>query len=195
MYNMFYTRSVVSLIAAVCFYSGTEAGHAVYAVCSVVNALMLVYSLLMLVNFYEGVFNYTKNLFGLLKLLMVKISVGLITLEGLIESLLVAANKVPYNDDDSFSSDEKAQRFYCLLVLIEFAVLSFIFIYAYGIKRIEPSTAPGYVADNSSDAPAGLSFGRYFCDILKVYSVFGTLALTSDVQKPLAEDTKGENVA
>lgn len=192
---MFYTRSFISLLAAVCFYSGTSTGHAFYAVLSVVNAGILLYALLMLLNFYESVFNHCKNLFGLLKLLMVKVTVGLITLQGLVESLLVASNDIPYNDDDVYSADEKAQRFYCFLVLVEFTVLSFIFLYAYGLKKIEAPTAPGYESESGSDSPPTFTIGAFLCDILKVYSIFGTLRLVDSIEKPLAEDSKGENVA
>ena len=61
----------------------------------------------------ESVFAHCKNLFGIIKLMMVKMTVGLITAQGLVESFLVATNSAPYNDDDQFSADEKAQRGYC----------------------------------------------------------------------------------
>ena len=54
MYHMVYTRTILSIIAAVCFYSGSTAGHALYSVLSAVNAVILVWSLITLVNFCKS---------------------------------------------------------------------------------------------------------------------------------------------
>lgn len=61
----------------------------------------------------EGVFEHSQNLFGLLKLAIVKISVGLITLEGLVENFLYESGKSPYNDDSEFTQQEQTQRAFC----------------------------------------------------------------------------------
>lgn len=62
------------------------------------------------------VYAHSSNLFGLVKLLLLKCSVGLIVLEGLICSFLVNSGKTPYNDDDgddTYDAEEKTQRGYC----------------------------------------------------------------------------------
>ena len=80
-----------------------------------------------------------------------------------------------------------------LLVLIEFTVLGLVFLYAFGVRKIEASSAPGYVEDSS--APTTFGFGKFLCDVLKLHSIFGGLALVADSQAPLNDYGKGENVA
>lgn len=61
-------------------------------------------------------FEYAKNLFGLTKLFLLKCSVGLIVLEGLIANFLVNSGKSPYSADDGddmYDMEEKTQRGYC----------------------------------------------------------------------------------
>ncbi len=61
-------------------------------------------------------FEHAKNLFGLTKLFLLKCSVGLIVLEGLIANFLVNSGKSPYSSDDGddmYNMEEKTQRGYC----------------------------------------------------------------------------------
>lgn len=64
----------------------------------------------------EMLFEHAKNLFGLTKLFLLKCSVGLIVLEGLIANFLVNSGKSPYSSDDGddmYDMEEKTQRGYC----------------------------------------------------------------------------------
>jgi hypothetical protein len=58
------------------------------------------------------------NLFGIVKLLLLKMSVGAIVLQGLIESFLYSSGASPYGDDANFDSEEKTLRAYCTYYLI-----------------------------------------------------------------------------
>lgn len=58
-------------------------------------------------------FTHCRNLYGVVKLVLLKLSVGAIVLEGLIEQFIVMADAQPYNDDSTYSSEEKTQRGYC----------------------------------------------------------------------------------
>lgn len=53
MWNMLVTRTVIQIIAMIAFYSGTRGGFLVYTVLTVLNAVILIYALLMLINFCE----------------------------------------------------------------------------------------------------------------------------------------------
>ena len=53
------------------------------------------------------------NLFGIVKLLLLKVSVGAIVVQGLIESFIYSSGASPYKDDDVFSAEEKTMRAYC----------------------------------------------------------------------------------
>lgn len=53
------------------------------------------------------------NLFGVLKLTLIKVSVGAIVVQGLIENILYSSGSVAFSDDDTYSGEEKALRAYC----------------------------------------------------------------------------------
>lgn len=49
----------------------------------------------------------------MLKLLLLKISVGAIVVLGLVESFLYSSGTSPFKDDDEFNAEEKTLRAYC----------------------------------------------------------------------------------
>lgn len=61
-------------------------------------------------------FEYCTNLFGVVKLILLKISVGAIVVQGLIESFLYSSGTSPYKDDDQYDAEEKTLRAYCKIV-------------------------------------------------------------------------------
>ena len=61
----------------------------------------------------ENVFEQCTNLFGVVKLILLKISVGAIVVQGLIESFLYTSGTSPFKDDDTYDSEEKTLRAYC----------------------------------------------------------------------------------
>lgn len=69
------------------------------------------------------VYSYSTNIYGLMKLFLLKFSVGLIVLEGLICNFLINSGKTPYSSDDgddTYDADEKTQRGYCKLLFVCF---------------------------------------------------------------------------
>jgi hypothetical protein len=61
----------------------------------------------------ENVFEHCTNLFGVVKLILLKISVGAIVVQGLVESFLYSSGTSPFKDDDTYDSEEKTLRAYC----------------------------------------------------------------------------------
>ena len=61
----------------------------------------------------EIVYSETKNIAGVAKFLMIKMSVGAIVFLGLIATFLIAANKTPYVDDTTYDTSDKTYRGYC----------------------------------------------------------------------------------
>ena len=49
----------------------------------------------------------------MVKLLLLKVSVGAIVVQGLIESFVFSSGASPYGDDDEFSAEDKTLRAYC----------------------------------------------------------------------------------
>lgn len=58
-------------------------------------------------------FEHCTNLFGILKLLLLKVSVGVIVLQGLIESFVFSSGASPYQGDDEYDAEDKTLRAYC----------------------------------------------------------------------------------
>ena len=93
-----------------------------------------------LVMYYECLYEKSSNVNGTYKILLLKFSVGLIVIQGLIEEFLFATGYVKLSNSKSFTSAERAQRFYCLTVLIEYAILSIAVYYAYSTE-IRPQSS------------------------------------------------------
>lgn len=45
--------------------------------------------------------------------MLLKFSVGLIVLQGLVAQFIIAANAEPYTDDSNWDKEDKTQRGYC----------------------------------------------------------------------------------
>lgn len=194
MFNLVTTRVVVIFFAAVAGYSGNKRGGAASSLLMLLAAVILFSCLPQLVMLYENIYASCTNIFGLMKFSMLKISVTLIVLQGLIESFMISAGSEPYNDDDKLSSEEKTTRGYCMLVLIEFVVLCFPYMYAYTYTITEASdllTTPVLPADaekaknNTSQEissksntgtkyqyPESTNFCTFLCRMLGIFDVF-----------------------
>lgn len=66
----------------------------------------------------EVLYDETKNINGVAKFLLVKVSVGMIILLGLVAQFLITANKAPYVDDSNYSVADKTTRAECKLTEI-----------------------------------------------------------------------------
>ena len=61
----------------------------------------------------ENVFEHCTNLFGVVKLVLLKVSVGAIVVQGLAENFLYSSGTSPYHDDDRYDAEDKTLRAYC----------------------------------------------------------------------------------
>ena len=149
----------------------------------------------------ENIFNHCTNLFGVMKFFLIKFSVGLIVLQDIILSFLVAFNSEPYSDDSQYSAEDKTIRGYCkypyvlwggkyvltlfqtgFLILLEFCVLCFPYLYAFTYTITDP---PQPIHDES--ATMDTNFCQFFCKVLNVFDVFGTLTLTPEDEAALTK--------
>ena len=78
-----------------------------------------------------------------MKLLLLKTSVGLIVIQGLIEEFMYEGGVSPYNDDGTFNTRQKTQRGYC-----EFVLYSFLSLYAFSKTITPPPSSRGESGDN-----------------------------------------------
>jgi len=64
-------------------------------------------------------------------------------------------------------------------VLLELVVLSILYMYSFGVVKIQPSTAPG-IDNNANVGGGGKSLCAFYIDTYRLLDVFGTHKLTTD---------------
>jgi hypothetical protein len=135
-------------------------------------------SLLKLVHtFYEE----CKGLNVVYKLFVLKVSVGLVTIEGILQQLLYAHGHIHLSDNGPFrryDEESDVQRLYCILCLFELALLSIPYFWGFGgIPKPSPlhanfgnnnwkqSDMSPYFLNKGTGSPRTLSF---ILDIIKI---------------------------
>ena len=173
------TRSIVICFGAVCFYTGTTVGHALYVVSALVGFVMLVSALLSLVNLYENIYKYCLNINGVGKLLLLKVSVGTITGLGIVETLIVAfggsVTPPDSNDDDEADMTQRAYAFLMLLIMCVLSLFSYNFFTA---KMTVPRIL--YNTSEISEVEFKVSMNKFVCDMLSFRDVYGIIRLKDE---------------
>ncbi len=113
-WHFIFTRTGVVLISTIFYYLNMRA---VFIILQVIAFAILVNGVMSVVNFYENVMNECSNLKGILKFLIIKVSVGLIVVQGIITEVVIALDKVTLKDNAEFTSDDRAIRLYCKFFL------------------------------------------------------------------------------
>eukprot|EP01036_Dinobryon_divergens_P027925 gene27925-36787_t len=137
-WNFWFTRTLLSIGSCICIYSGRPAAKALGGLFTLMGAIIMFYAVLSFLLQYELILDETKNIAGVLKFLVIKVSVGAIVVQGLVAQFLSVTATSPYVDDDHFTADEKTTRGYCTIVLLEFTILSLVMVYAFGVSKILP---------------------------------------------------------
>lgn len=180
-------RPFVVILGTICDYAKGRIARLLYFLFTLLAFALLVRSILHFVLFYEAVFAKSSNLKGVLKVMLLKFSVGLIVLQGIIEQALVLAHAEPYQDDSQWSKEDKTQRGYCLLVMLEFCILQLPYLIAF-TPKIEPSTAVTESAKNA--APKAPTLCHFIFQVLCFHDIFGYLAYTPEMSQNLASNMK-----
>lgn len=108
----------------------------VYLLLSFVVFLMVVVPVILTVLFFENIYEFNKNLNAITKLLVIKLSVGLIVSQGIIVEVLIATNSLNLSDSAPFTAGERAIRILCVILLIEYAILSLVMYATYSLEII-----------------------------------------------------------
>lgn len=61
----------------------------------------------------DDVYGYLKNISGVLKALLLKKSVGFITLQSIVVNFLVQFGGNPYKENSQYSAEDRLQRYNC----------------------------------------------------------------------------------
>ena len=144
LFHFLVTRTVVVLVSAICTFV-SKRSQSYHDPAFLISLILTIFSFALLINgfgslvlFYEVVMAESTNLLGACKIILLKISVGLIVIQGLIEEFLYAFGIIAVQPSEDFSGQDRAQRFYCFIVLVEYALLSAAVYYAY-TTEIKPN--------------------------------------------------------
>jgi hypothetical protein len=179
--------------------------HVMAIIFQVISLGFLIKAFGSLVMFFEMVYDEgTKSLRGIAKIWILKFSVGLIVIQGLIEQFLYTAHTFNVQDSSNYSAEDRAQMIYCFIVLAEYFLLSYFFFWAYSVG-ISPPTSTSDSADEGgvevgdaarnkgegddengdddvipeSDRP-DITFGEYCSRVMSIAGVWDNLDPTVD---------------
>ncbi len=109
-WHFIFTRTLVVLIATIFKAFGNEK---VFVVLSIIAFAILVNGVMSVVNFYENVMNECANLKGILKFLVIKVSVGLLVFQTIVTELVLGLGKCSLHDNKEFDCDDRSLRLVC----------------------------------------------------------------------------------
>ena len=132
-------RPIIVLFQAVFMMIGerhpsNRAYKGISSILALISAAILLTAFISLAIFYFSVLNHCANIYGTVKIALLKICVGAIVLQGLAELVLAEYAPSTAQEDDWTGGTYKYLRVYCLLVLAEYSLLAPLFYYAYGSK-------------------------------------------------------------
>ena len=132
-------RPIVVLFQAVFMMVGqrhpdTRAYKAISSLLAIISAAILLTAFISLAIFYFSIMKRCANIYGTVKIFLLKICVGAIVVQGLVELVLSEYGSESDQADDWTGETYKYLRVYCLLVLAEYSLLTPLMYYAYGSK-------------------------------------------------------------
>lgn len=206
LFFMFSIRVVFVILSVIFTYLGEKDKKALIlgVLFDFVSAGFVVYVFISLINFYEMLYPVSHNVYGVLKLLLMKGSVGLMVLEGIIMQL-VAFAKV--------ASPDTCIQVYCFVYLVEIGVMSLIMYISFSSTISEnkavvdgvvvssgsgggdarsPAVAEEGSEYNSKDAASagGSSFCEFFCAVFSFYDYGDSLVVKEALLAPSAQSSR-----
>lgn len=209
LWRMTWIRIPLIIVATIGSYVNVSA---LYLVCTLASLYLVAHTVISLISFYEN--TYYLNLGHIQKLLTVKLSVGIIIVEGVIETILYMAGVFNgITPTPGYTTEGTVVRWFAFICLLEYLVLSLIMWKVWG----EPVSYTAFPSDPSSfgdhhgeprhSAQAGLSvspvtgeakpsFGKYMSDVFSLFDIWGRYSLKpSDhgLTTPLVDGVSSDN--
>jgi len=131
LFHFLFTRSFVVTIQSACSYATSKIAAKLAFAFAIISFMFVINGFGSLVIFFESVLRASSNLNGVYKMILLKVSVGIIVLQGLIEEILWATGEIKLDSTSMYTAEERAQRIFCLAVLCEYALLSLPFYLAF----------------------------------------------------------------
>lgn len=144
----------------------------VYIICSVIAAVSTVYMLPYLFMSAHVLLDACSGLNILVKLALVKVSVGLILIEDLVMQFLYQSGKVHMPDTDGLKGYDQEDRFtrvYCTMALVEGVLLAVVMYYGFApAMEIRPEGLES-TSVSASDLRACTSYKQFLYDLWNVF--------------------------
>lgn len=172
-------RPIVVIIGAIFVYLEVQS---IFIVTSLISLVMFIFGFGALALFFENVMRVNENINGVCKILLIKVSVGAIVMQGLIEEALLATGVLDIKDNDRYSSDERAQRGLMMLLLVEYCILAVLLYLSFG-SEIQMNSI--LKTDSKSEDPINISLGTFLKKVLRISDVFDNLKLRAGMEEHL----------
>lgn len=193
-------RPIVQVALAACIYVGKSEIGIVFSAVSLVQFL---YGFLSLLCFYENVAEANANVYGGTKFILLKVAVGLIIGQGVVEEVLFATHALEVDGNDEYTAGEREQRYLALLILVEYCFLSMLAMYAFGSKisvsdnvrqaALEKSTQSDSTAELKPEEMK-LSWCGFLYDILSFSDTLDGLEPSSSLtEKLISTNSEDDN--
>jgi hypothetical protein len=171
-WHFVFSRTIIVLIATIFKGTGTKTGKQLFVILSVIAFFVLVNGVMSVVNFYENVMNDCANLKGIMKFLIIKVSVGLLVFQTIVTEGVIEFNKVSLHTTDEFDKDDRALRLTLFVSMCEYFILGLCMYFAFG-AQMEPSQH--LKLKNTTGIEVKKTVLEFWLDILKFHDVFNTL--------------------
>jgi len=178
-----FLRVIVIVVATAASYNGLES---LYLVATLFALAQLIYALISLVNFYESLFHL--GLGHAFKIFTLKVSIGIIVIQSIIEMILVMTGTLDnVKAQSGYTQAGTIIRYYSFIVLLEYILFSMgvWYVYSFDVQYLEYTPADG----NSSDPSAKETMGTFAKDVFDFPDLFYKYNLTvyesSDIQNPI----------
>lgn len=172
-------RPIVVIVGAIFVYVEVQP---VFLACKFVSTAMFVFGFGSLAMFFENVMRVNENINGTCKILLIKVSVGAIVVQGLVEEFLFASGVLKIKDTDRYSAEERAQRGLMMLLLMEYCILSVLLFINFG-SEVKMNAI--IKTDSTSHKPLSYPMSTFLKKVFKITDVFDNLTLKPGLEEHL----------
>lgn len=173
-WQLFFIRPILVMVSVILYYANayyaTKTGqgntaHTCLVLSMIINALsalLVIVAVTALVKNYHILYPHCSGLNATWKIIIIKLTVGLVVSEGLIESILYSVGAININGElqtlagnNKYDEANRDIRWYCFGILVQLMVISIVMVFAFAVD-IDTSKA-GAVPSIASSSPSSSS--------------------------------------
>lgn len=208
LFHTLVTRSIIVLFMSITYGYEEKYGQKakkLYILFSIISFLFVANGFGSLVLFFENIMKSSENILGFPKIFLVKLSIVFIVLQYLILEVLNFYNLSYQESANGWSKEDRSQRLYCFVVLIEYGIMS-IFLYLFyggeltrntelegtlntGFRTPSQATIEQGFYNPEQGLTANVTFCGFLCDVLNYPDMYNSLSLTSTNNNALSSQS------